>query len=151
MFDSLIEGKYYHFEMVYIPDGKNIVYKDSATNNYGSPFYCLSDTDHNGEFNEFVYTADRNWTYMGSGSVQKIGVSSYMIQSNLFNDVGRYQGLLYDFYASSEDPIAKINLYRMMVGFKLIINDFTEGEVTLKAVMVILTQLAHNKTQQLLH
>lgn len=129
---SLLKGKYYHFEMTYIPNGKNLVHKDATTNNYGSPFYCLT-ADHNGEFNKFVYADTHNWYMMCYGGVQKVGVTDYMIQSNLFNDVERYQGVLYNFYATPEDPIAKINLYRMMVGFKLIINDFTEGTVILKS------------------
>lgn len=121
--------------MTYIPNGKNIVYKESGTNTYGSPFYCLgAGGDHTGEYNEFVYTDERYWYMMMYGGVQKIGVTDYMTQSNLFNDVERYQGVLYDFYATAENPIATINLYRMMVGFKLIINDFTEGEITLSTM-----------------
>ncbi len=128
---SLIKGKYYHFEMTYIPNGKNIIHKKTGTNTYGSPFYSLFEP-HEGEFNEFVYSDKKFWYMMKFGGVQEVGTTDYMIQSNLFNSVERYQGVLYNFYATPEDPIAKINLYRMMVGFKLIINDFTKGTITLK-------------------
>ena len=130
---KLAKNRYYFFEMVYIPDGKNKVHQ-FEDGHYGNPFECIFDeSPKNGALNEVMYSNKRNISMMNYGATQAKGIKDYMIQSNHFNNIERYQGVLYNFHATDNNKTVNVSLYRMMVGIKLIIDDFTKGTVTVSS------------------
>lgn len=60
-------------------------------------------------------------------------MSDYKIQSNMWNQIERYQGVVVDFDPNASSTV-NIKLYRMMIGFKLDISDFHSGVVTIGTV-----------------
>ena len=130
---KLAKDRYYFFEMVYIPNGKNEVYQ-YPDGHYGNPFECIFDESPvNGAINEVIYSNSRTISMMNYGATQGKGITDYRTQANHFNNIERYQGTLYNFHATDENKTVNINLYRMMVGIKLIIDDFTQGTVTVSS------------------
>ncbi len=130
---KLAKSRYYHFEMVYIPDGKNLIHQYSD-GHYANPFACIfSQNPYNGKLNEVVYSTENSLSMLNYGASQGKGITDYMIQSNQFNKIERYQGLKWNFHATDDSKTVSINLYRMMVGIKLIVDDFTEGTIILSS------------------
>lgn len=127
---KLAKDRYYHFELVYVPDAKTLVhqYKDG---HYGSPFQCMfADNPINGKINELLYSTVNNLDMMDCGATQEKANDDYKVQANQFTDIERYQGTRWNFLATDENKSVDINLYRMMTGIKLIVDDFTEGSVS---------------------
>lgn len=130
---KLAKNRYYHFEMVYIPDGKNKI-KQYSDGHYANPFECLfSQNPYNGKLNEFVYSTENNLSMLNYGASQGKGIDDYRIQANQFNQIERYQGLKWNFHATDDAKTVNISLYRMMVGIKLIVDDFKDGEIILSS------------------
>lgn len=128
---QLVKVRKYNFEMVYIPNGKNVIhrYEDGT---YGNPFRSMySEEAYTGKINEFIYTSTSKIDMMYAGISQGKGITSSMVQDNQFNEIERYQGLLWNFDPATNETI-NIKLYRMMFGLKLNIKDFTEGTITMR-------------------
>ena len=126
---KLAKDRYYFFELVYIPDGKSKVYQYSD-GHYANPFESIfADNPINGKLNEIMYSTKCNLSMLDCGATQAKGITDYKVQSNGFNTIERYQGTLWNFHATDDNKNVSINLYRMMVGIKLIVDDFTEGQV----------------------
>ena len=126
---KLAKNRYYHFEMAYIPNAKNLIHQ-FPEGNYGIPFYAPY-SDKKLQINEILYTTaqeDGLWTTTAS---QGKGISDYRMQYCNFNTIERYNGLLWNF--TPNQSVVKINLYKMMVGLKLIVNDFTEGSIIMQS------------------
>ena len=127
---KLAKNRYYHFEMAYIPNAKNLIYK-YPEGHYGVPFSAPY-SEKQLKINEFLYsTAQEDGVWVGAASQGKEN-SDYRIQVNDFNTIERYNGVLWNFTPDQSE--VKINLYKMMVGLKLVINDFTEGTIILQSV-----------------
>lgn len=126
---KLAKNRYYHFALAYIPNGKDVLYR-YPNGNYGNPCHCTF--SRNGDLNEMVYAGADGLGYLNTrtGSSQGKDVSSDLLMHSDFNAIERYQGCLYNF-SPQESSSVTINLYRMMVGFKIIADDFTEGKITL--------------------
>lgn len=127
---KLAKNRYYHFEMAYIPNAKNLIHK-FPEGHYGIPFFAPY-SEKQLQINEFLYSTDDLDGVWATAASQGKGISDYRIQENDFNTIERYQGLLWNFTPDKSE--VKINLYRMMVGLKLIVNDFTEGTIILQSV-----------------
>lgn len=128
---KLAKNRYYHFEMVYIPDGKNKI-QQYSDGHYANPFECIfSKNPYNGKVNEIVYSTENGLSMLNYGASQGKGIDDYRIQANQFNQIERYQGLKWNFHATDDAKTVSVNLYRMMIGIKLIVDDFKEGEVIL--------------------
>ncbi|MGV0846199.1 hypothetical protein ACTS9T_06375 [Empedobacter falsenii] len=126
---KLIKDKTYSFELIYIPEGKSKVYKHPE-GHYGNPFESLfTESPINGALNEVIYSTKGKLDMFEYGATQGVNIKDYRIQSNLFNKIERYQGKLTNFTASENNKTITIDLYRMMVGVKIIANDFTEGQI----------------------
>lgn len=126
---KLAKNRYYHFEMVYIPNGKNLIHQYSD-GHYANPFECIfSQNPYNGKLNEVVYSTENGLSMLEYGASQGKGIEDYRIQANQFNQIERYQGLKWNFHATEDSKTVTVNLYRMMVGIKLIVDDFKEGEI----------------------
>lgn len=119
----------YGITIAYIPNGKNLLhqYPDGV---YGVP--CYNAWGRNGALNELVYGDGFELVNIGCGASQAKGIDDYMIQSNGWSPIERYQGVVVDFNPNTESTI-NIKLYRMMIGFKLDISDFNEGVVTIRS------------------
>ncbi len=117
----------YGFDLAYIPNGKKILHK-YPNGSYGNPCYA----HHNPSLcpNEIRYTTtDFLWIQYGNSQVK--GIDNYMVQENYWNNVCRYQGYV-DFFDPNVSDEVKIDLYKQVVGFKLIIDDFTKGEISIQ-------------------
>ncbi len=121
----------YYLEVAYVPDGKNQVHKHSD-GHYGVPFDAV--WNKNGALNEVVYCSTSSepvWS-LGSGATQKKGISDYMVQSNNWSQIVRYQGV-----AMCDPNISStidVKLYYQMIGFRIKISDFENGKVILKGI-----------------
>ncbi len=126
---KLAKSRYYHFALAYIPNGKDVLYQ-YPDGGYGNPCHCSF--AKNGNLNEIVYAAGdgHGILNMATGSSQGKNVSSDLLINSDFNTIERYQGCLYNFSPQTATSVT-IHLYRMMVGFKIIAEDFTEGKITL--------------------
>ena len=127
---KLAKRDIYGFTVAYIPNGKNVLYR-YPDGHYGNP--CGSVWGRNGTLNEIVYN-DRHGLFGLEGGVsQAKDISDYMIQSNTWNSIERYQGVVADYDPKSGEPV-NIKLYRMMMGFKVDISDFHSGTVTICSI-----------------
>lgn len=127
---KLAKDRYYFFELVYIPDGKSKVHQYDD-GHYANPFESIfAENPVNGKLNEMMYSVECNLSMLDYGATQAKGITDYRVQSNQFNTIERYQGTLWNFYATDDNKNVSINLYRMMVGIKLIVDDFMEGQIS---------------------
>ena len=126
---KLAKDRYYHFEMVYIPNAKSIIHQ-YPEGHYGIPFYAPY-SDKKFQINEFLYSTNQLDGLWVTAASQEKGNSSFKVQDCNFNTIERYNGLLWNFTPNQSE--VKINLYKMMVGLKLIVNDFTEGTIILQS------------------
>lgn len=118
----------YGIDVTYIPDGKNLVhcYSDG---HFGVPFDAV--WNKNGSLNEVMYTRmgeEPVWDF-GYGVVQEKGITDYMVQSNNWSSVTRYQGVA--ICDPSVEPTVEVKIYAQMIGFRIAISDFEKGSVTL--------------------
>ena len=114
----------YSFVMAYIPDGKNLIYRHSD-NTYGCPCEIwgggaaktLNEIDYNVEGYE-------KWPTLDEG---KCSTRSRK-EGKAWSSIVRYQGVA-ERINPAENSSVPIKLYRMMIGFKITIDDFMEGYV----------------------
>ena len=120
----------YSFVMAYIPNGKNVLYKD-PDGTYGHP--CSTDMGEGVQINTIVYGAGEQqyWPALGTGTSQAKNISSYLYIDNYWNSIERYQGVVERFDPTSGNMV-NIKLYRMMIGFKITVEDFTKGHIEVR-------------------
>lgn len=118
----------YGIDLAYIPDGKNRVHK-FPDGHYGVPFDAVWVA--NGSLNRVMYTkaGDQPVWPLTYGVVQETGITDYMVQSNNWSTVTRYQGVA--FCDPASQATVEVKLYAQMIGFRISITDFTKGAVTL--------------------
>lgn len=127
---KLAKNRFYHFEMAYVPNAKNVIFKYKE-GHYGTPFYAPY-SEKQPKLNEVLYSTMQEDGLWVTAASQGKDNSSYFVQECDFNTIERYNGILWNYEPNQSE--VKINLYKMMVGFKLIVNDFTEGSITLQSV-----------------
>lgn len=126
---SLAKRYKYSFTLAYIPNGKNVIYK-YPDGHYGNPCSSLYRDAYNGELNDLVYSTTASLDYLFYGTSQAKRQSSASEHDNWWNDIERYQGVCMEFDPNINTTV-NIDLYRMMVGFKVTITDFYEGVVNI--------------------
>lgn len=128
---KLSKNKLYGVDMVYIPDGKNLIYQH-GDGTYGVPFDPVW-YEGPSKFNEVMYYTPGDgavWSF-GYGATQEKGISDYRVQSNDWSTVKRYQGSVLCNPTESGDVVVKLRT--TMVGFHLEVTDFPEGKVTISS------------------
>ncbi len=119
----------YGIDVTYIENGKNLVHKFSD-GHYGTPFDAVWNSN-NGSLNQVLYTKSGDqpvWPFT-YGVVQEKGITDYMVQSNNWSSVTRYQGIA--ICNPKEQSTVDVKMYAQMVGFRIAISDFEKGSVTL--------------------
>ena len=117
----------YGIDIAYIPNAKNLVYHSGDS--WGVPFNAV--WNENGGLNEMMYpglSAEPVWG-LEHGAIQEKDITDYLVQSNNWSTIQRYQGVAFCNPAVSSS--VNITLYTMMVGFRLEISDFTSGTVSI--------------------
>lgn len=121
---KLFKKSKYSFVVVYIPDGKNTIYKYSD-GTYGAPFSGWASGGDRKPINTIFYDDPySNWPTLDRGVARAKNSNS----DKLWTNVVRYQGIVERFDPSQSD-IVRVKLYQMMIGFRITIDDFTEGYV----------------------
>lgn len=112
----------YGIVVAYFPNGKNTVYKD-ANGYYGEPF------PQEGALNETCYPSVSNQQMYGLryGSTGPVGRGREL----MWSPVERYQGFI-ELFDPESSSSAVVDLYRRMMGFRLTVEDFTQGWITLE-------------------
>lgn len=114
----------YSFVMAYIPDGKSQIYRHS-NGSYGCPFevWCGGSAKF---VNEIYYDVDgyEKWPTLDEGKAS----TPKRKEGKSWSSIVRYQGVVERVDPSKHNSIT-VKLYRMMIGFKITIDDFTEGVV----------------------
>ena len=133
----------YSFALAYIPNGKNLIH-EYGNGIYGAPFYPQYNDVDPLPINTIKYGPN------GGGSIQEgvaqpKGSSDSNFTKYYWNNIERYQGLVENFDPSKSD-IVNIKLYRMMIGFKITVEDFTEGAVVIGGTHGINYTLRPNST-----
>ena len=120
----------YTFVMAYIPNGKNLLYKN-PDGTYGHP--CSTSMGENAIINNIIYGAgsENNWPALEAGTSQAKNVKSYLYIDNYWNNIERYQGVVERFDPSLSSTV-NIKLYRMMIAFKITVEDFTKGHIEIR-------------------
>ena len=118
----------YSFALAYIPNGKNLIHKYS-NDIYGAPFYPQYPDTEPIPLNTIKY--GHNGSSIAEGVAQPKGSSDTNFTNYLWNSIERYQGVVENFDPSVSD-VVHIKLYRMMIGFKITIEDFTEGLIQIR-------------------
>lgn len=119
----------YGIDLTYIPNGKNLVHRYSD-GHYGVPFDAVWNSN-NGTINQVLYTKSGDqpvWPFT-YGVVQEKGITDYMVQSNNWSSVTRYQGVA--ICNPAVDSSVDVKLYAQMIGFRIAISDFEKGSVSL--------------------
>lgn len=114
----------YSFVMAYIPNGKNLIYRYSD-NSYGCPCEIWGGGGAK-TLNEIYYDVEgyEHWPTLDEGKSS----TTNRKEGKSWNNIVRYQGVV-ERVDPSEHSSVTIKLYRMMIGFKITIDDFTEGYV----------------------
>lgn len=89
---KLAKNRYYHFEMAYIPNAKNLIHQ-FPEGNYGIPFYAPY-SEKQLKINEFLYSTDDLDGLWTASASQGKSISSFLTQECDFNTIERYNGVL---------------------------------------------------------
>lgn len=120
----LKKDKMYDCCLVYIPNGKNLIYVDQ-NQQYGNPFFSLAGASP--VFSTDVYYGGYDMDFAVYGAAQAADKSSYHIQSNFMNTIDIYYGCRR--IKATENKNIVINLYRMMYGLDVSVSNIAEGKV----------------------
>lgn len=116
----MVKGKYYCFEMMYIPNAKNVCARNYKDDGYDAPFYSKDSLLNVVKYGNSGIRIKGN--YINAKEKENRGY---------FSSIERYQGTLWNLYVTDTTSSVKINLYRMMTGIKVDVSNFTEGKVIL--------------------
>lgn len=133
---KLSKSQYYHFVMVYVPNGKNVIEKISDTM-WGSPFRIWTYPESTPQLNSVLYALPLNTVgFVDSPSHSKgIGTTNTGGNYNMVNEVLRYMGVYRNFKPEENNQKVPIQLYRWQYGIKITASDFHEGSVKLMTVL----------------
>ena len=124
---KLVKNKRYICYLVYMPNGRDIV-ETHSDGTLGMPFMPMGyGTVNPPKLNGGVAYGNYSIDFCNFGCVIKKGMQSRGYAYNYWNDVNIYYGVTE--ICSSEDIKMTINLYRMMFGLKVRINNLKEGQV----------------------
>lgn len=122
----LLKNKRYVCYLAYMPSGKDIV-ETHTDGTLGLPFNAMG-TAKSPALNGGVKYGNYSISHCNFGCVYKVGVGDPgWYANNLWNDVEIYCGIT-EIY-SNKDISLTIDLYRMMFGLRVSVQNFSEGEV----------------------
>ena len=121
---TLKKNKSYLCCLLYIPNGKNILYKNG--NNYGNPFFHIG-PNKSPNYDVIHYGSYYDMNFATRGASQIKSKTSYLVQTNLWNQVDIYYGKLR--IETTQDGDYQIDLYRMMFGLKIKATNFKKGKL----------------------
>ena len=124
----LIKNKTYFINILYIPNGKNLIQKEG--NGYGMPFGHLG-PDNAPVYGEYKYGGGYSMNMAYAGISQVKGQTDYRIQANMGNEVDIYYGGTT--VISDVDTDITIDLYRQMCNVVVDVQNLTKGKVHLTA------------------
>ena len=121
----------YSFALAYIPNGKKLIH-EYGNGIYGAPFYPQYTDEDPLPINTIKYGFN-NGPSIAAGVAQPKGSSDTNFTKYYWNNIVRYQGVVENFDPSKSN-VVNIKLYRMMIGFKITIEDFTQGHVEIRSL-----------------
>ena len=121
---KLAKNQYYHFSMIYIPDGKNLV-ASNGNGRWQEPFYIGWDEGAIPELNTVVYKK----AYNTVGFVHHNTCPKGEARATLLNTIVRYHGVCTNFKPDNDNQKATIKLYRWQYGIRIKATDFHSGKV----------------------
>ena len=122
---KLVKNKYYHFKMVYVPNGKNIIEK--IEDGWAEPFYLFWHNEQP-KLNSVLYAHPIN----SEGFVNSYSRPKGCTEKQSVNEVLRYMGTYANYFAEENGQKVQIDLYKWLFGIRIIANDFTEGTICFK-------------------
>ncbi len=140
---KLSKNQFYHFGMVYIPNGKNIL--EPIGDGWGTPFTLDNYPEYIPQLNTVVYKALPNHVGFFDVPSQVKGIKSTLAGANVFNEVLRYMGIYRNYKPISDNQKVTIELYRWQYGIKIIASDFYEGSVK------CMTYYTNNEMELIMH
>ena len=128
---KLVKGTTYGVLVVFVPGGKEVL--ESSNGVYGPPFMHENGPEYPSPVlgHDIYYGDEYNIKTSFNGRAQKKGHSSWLIQSNLLNDVDVYYGTAS--ITPQEDLSLDVNLYRCMFGLHIDACNLKEGKVHIYA------------------
>lgn len=120
----LRKNKKYICYLVYVPNGKNIIYCDGKS--YGNPFFHLGPKS-SPEYDVVHYGAYYDMNFAQYGASRTKDKNDYRIQANLWNQVDIYYGIKE--ISTTKDEEIQIDLYRMMFGLNIEATNFNKGKI----------------------
>ena len=121
---TLRKNKSYMCFLLYIPNGKNLLYKQG--NYYGNPFMHLG-PNSSPNYDVLHYGSYYDMNFASYGASQTKNKRDYRIQTNFWNQVDIYYGKLR--IEATQDGDYQIDLYRMMFGLKIKATNFKKGKL----------------------
>jgi hypothetical protein len=121
---TLKKNKRYFCYLVYVPNGKNILYNTGK--NYGSPFFHLG-PNSSPEYDKIHYGSYYDMNFASYGASMTKDKNDYRIQANMWNQVDIYYG--FASILTTKDDEVNIDLYRMMFGLNINATNFTKGKL----------------------
>ena len=121
----LVKGKWYGFTLTYIPNGKNKIKSKENGTIYYEPFDSNLSRYREFKINTLYYDA----------YFHNLPYGDVMTSDNTegyFSSIERYQGVRWNVKATDSTTTIGINLYRMMMGVKIVAEDFTSGTIYVK-------------------
>lgn len=121
---SLKKNKKYVCYLVYVPNGKNILYNSGK--NYGTPFFHLGPFS-SPEFDIIHYGSYYDMNFAAYGATMTKDKTDYRTQANVWNQVEIYYGMKY--ITTTEAQTVSIDLYKMMFGLNIKATNFSSGKL----------------------
>lgn len=121
----LLKSKTYNVHVMYVPNGKNILYKSG--NYYGNPFFHLGPLNSPEFGHGIYYGGNYDMNYGSFGAAQVKSKNTYFTQANAWNDVDIYYG--FKQVSADSDTDINVNLYRQMFGLEVTATNFTNGVI----------------------
>lgn len=120
---SLLKNSTYLCALVYVPNGKNLIYKDG--DKYGNPFFSLTKSSPTYDFIHYSPNYDINFAKNGASRAKD--KTDYKHQMNAWNQIDIYHGMALITTTTAED--IQIDLYRMMFGLEINATNFNKGKI----------------------
>ena len=124
---KLAKEQFYHFVMIYMPNGKNLV-ESAGPGKWYEPFAISWDDGAVPELNTVVYKRAYNTVGFVDHNTFPVGGT----RATIMNTVLRYHGVCANFKPDDSNNKASIKLYRWQYGVRITITDFYQGSVVMR-------------------
>lgn len=121
---KLAKNQLYHFSMIYVPNGKNLIESDGK-GGWKEPFALGWDEGALPELNKVVYKRAYNTVGFVTSDAYPVGGT----RTTLLNTILRYHGICSNFKPDDNNNKAVIKLYRWQYGIRITVTNFNSGKV----------------------